>query len=64
MFPNLDAYITAGEFQSLRDVSKGATQRAIPPEHKIRLLQVGYIMEGLSGLAITDVGQMRVAEGR
>lgn len=64
MFPNLDAYITASEFQSLRDVSKGLAQRAIPPEHKIRLLQVGYIIDGQNGLAITDVGQMRVAAGR
>jgi hypothetical protein len=40
--------LTHEEFVSLRDCAKGLTHRAIPVEHKDRLIQLGYIQE-LSG---------------
>ena len=64
MIPDINARLTVDEYQSRLDVSKGAMQSGIPVAHKARLLQVGYIKEGLGGLILTDAGQMRIAIGR
>jgi hypothetical protein len=59
---NESVHLSPGEFQSLRDiVLMGAMQPTIPPAHKARLLQAGYITEGLGGLMPTNAGRMRVA---
>jgi len=52
------------EFVSLRDCAKGLTHRAIPVEHKDRLIQLGYIQELSGGLRLTNAGRLRIAEGK
>jgi hypothetical protein len=55
--------LTHEEFVSLRDCSKGLMHRAIPAEHKDRLIQLGYI-QGLSGgLRLTNAGRLRIVKG-
>jgi hypothetical protein len=53
--------LTADQFASLREVSKGALRQTIPDEHKAHLIKLGYIKEGLGGLVLTDLGRLRVA---
>src|SRR6266581_2097261 len=55
--------LTHEEFVSLRDCAKGLMHRAIPAEHKDRLIQLGYIQELSGGLRLTNAGRLRVAEG-
>ena len=55
--------LTHEEFVSLRDCAKGLTHRAIPVEHKDRLIQLGYIQELSGGLRLTNAGRLRIAEG-
>jgi len=57
----INATITAGEAQSLRDVAKRLMQPVIPAAHKTRLLHLGYIKQALGGLMLTDAGEMRLA---
>ncbi len=62
--PNLNAPLSAVEFESLREVSKGLSKRVVPATHKKRLLEFGYIKEGTGRLMMTDAGQLRLAIGR
>jgi len=55
--------LTHEEFVSLRDCAKGLTHRAIPVEHKDRLIQLGYIQELSGGLRLTNAGRLRIVEG-
>jgi hypothetical protein len=56
--------LTHEEFGSLRDCAKGLMHRAIPAEHKDRLIQLGYIQELSGGLRLTNAGRLRIAEGK
>jgi hypothetical protein len=63
MAESLSAPLTREEFVSLRDGAKGLMHR-MPAEHKIRLIELGYIEEVLGGLRLTGFGRMRIAEGK
>jgi hypothetical protein len=54
--------LTREEFVSLQDGAKGLMHR-IPPEHKARLIELGYIEEVLGGIRLTAAGRTRIAEG-
>jgi hypothetical protein len=62
---NADLYapLTPEEFVSLRNCAKGPMHRTILPEHKDRLIQLGYILE-LPELRLTNAGRLRIAEGK
>ena len=62
MVPNLYATLTPDEFASLREVSKGHTQRIIPDAHKAKLLYLGLIRQKLGGLVQTNIGYLHVAK--
>jgi len=64
MPPNLTAALTAEEFASLREVSKGMLQGIIPREHRERLLKLGLVGEKFGGLVLTNDGTNRVSIGR
>ena len=55
--------LTHEEFVSLRDCSKGLMHRAIPAEHKDRLIQLGYIQDLSGGLRLTNAGRLRIVKG-
>src|SRR6266496_5581701 len=55
--------LTHEEFVSLRDCAKGLMHRAIPAEHKDRLIQLGYIQELSGGLRLTHAGRLRIVKG-
>ena len=55
--------LTHEEFVSLRDCSKGLMHRAIPADHKDRLIQLGYIQELSGGLRLTNAGRLRIVKG-
>jgi hypothetical protein len=55
--------LTHEEFVSLRNCAKGLMHRAIPVEHKDRLIQLGYIQELSGGLRLTNAGRLRIVEG-
>jgi hypothetical protein len=62
MVQGLDTKLTPDEFASLREVSKGQTQRIIPDAHKAKLLYLGLIREKLGGLVQTNMGYLHVAK--
>ena len=64
MAPILTAVLTAEEFASLREVSKGMLQGIIPREHRERLLKLGFVVERFGGLVLTNDGANRVLIGR
>lgn len=55
--------LSAGEFESLRELSKGLRWQTIPFQHTAKLLRLGYATEAIGGLRITESGQVRVAKG-
>jgi hypothetical protein len=61
---NLTAILTAEEFASLREISKGMLQGIIPCEHRERLLILGLAVEKFGGLVLTNDGTNRVSIGR
>jgi hypothetical protein len=62
--PNLTAQLAPEEFASLLEVNKGLMQCIIPLEHRKRFIQLGYVVELLGGLALTNHGRARLAMGR
>jgi hypothetical protein len=62
MVPEFNATLTPDEFASLREVSKGHTQRVIPPAHKAKLLYLGLIKEKLGSLVQTNMGYLHAAK--
>ena len=60
----LNARLSADEFESLREVSKGPTQRAIPMQHSARLIELAFIYQGSSGLGVTPLGRSRLDQGK
>ena len=61
--PDLNAPLTREELGSLREAATGPIGRVIPVEHKVHLLRLGYLKEGLGGHLVTRIGHMRVAKG-
>jgi hypothetical protein len=57
------AALTAEEFASLVEVSKGDAQREIPQLHWERLVALGYAVRRLGELGLTASGMRRVAAG-
>jgi hypothetical protein len=55
--------LSAEEFASLLEVSKGETQREIPQLHWERLVSLGYAIRRLGELGLTASGMRRVAAG-
>lgn len=55
--------LSSGEFESLRELSKGLKWQTIPFQHTAKLLRLGYATEAIGGLRITESGQVRVAKG-
>ena len=56
--------LSADEFASLREVSKGAAQREIPQSHWERLVGLGYAVRRLGELGLTASGLRRLASGQ
>jgi hypothetical protein len=56
-------HLTAEEFASLLEVSKGNAQREIPQLHWERLVGLGYAVRRLGELGLTASGLRRVAAG-
>jgi len=62
--PDLDAPLTAPEFDSLREVAKGFKRRTnLPEAHQARLLELELVREALGGLMLTEAGELRLARG-
>jgi len=55
--------LSADEFASLFEVSKGAEQREIPQLHWERLVALGYAVRRLGELGLTASGERRLAAG-
>ena len=55
--------LSAEEFASLSEVSKGAAQREIPQLHWERLVGLGYAIRRLGELGLTASGLRRLATG-
>ena len=55
--------LSADEFASLLEVSKGEAQREIPQLHWERLVGLGYAVRRLGELGLTASGQRRLAAG-
>jgi hypothetical protein len=58
----LDEFLTTAEFDALEQVDEGGNQ-SIARNLSDRLLELGYIKESATALAITSAGQMRLALG-
>jgi hypothetical protein len=58
------ALLSAEEFDSLLEVSKGEAQRDIPQLHWERLVALGYALRRLGVLELTEVGIRRLAAGK
>jgi hypothetical protein len=56
--------LTSDEFESLREVSKGDTQREIPQLHWERLVGLGFALRRLGELGLTTSGIRRLAAGK
>ena len=55
--------LSADEFASLREVSKGGAQGEIPQLHWERLVKLGYAVRRLGELGLTAEGLRRLAKG-
>jgi hypothetical protein len=56
--------LSADEFASLREVSKGDAQHEIPQLHWERLVSLGYAVRRLGELSLTASGLRRLAGGQ
>jgi len=59
-----DPVLSAEEFASLIEVSKGEAQHEIPQLHWERLVSLGYAVRRLGELGLTASGMRRVAAGK
>ena len=57
------ALLSAEEFRSLREVSKGDAQGDIPQMHWERLVGLGYALRRLGTLGLTESGKRCLATG-
>ena len=55
--------LSADEFASLCEVSKGDVQREIPQSHWERLVGLGYAVRRLGELGLTAAGARRLSAG-
>ncbi len=60
---DLNGGLSAAEFESLRELSKGLGWHTLPARHTAKLLSLGYARDAVGGLVITDIGQLRAARG-
>lgn len=60
---DLNDPLTSAEFDSLRELSAGLKWRTLPSLHTAKLLRLGYAKDGVGGLAISELGQLRIAKG-
>lgn len=58
--PDLDAPLTPGELESLRELSKGLMRRVIPEADTQKLISIGYARGAHGGTMITDAGKLRL----
>jgi hypothetical protein len=56
--------LSAEEFASLREISKGNAQQEIPQLHWERLVALGYALRRLGELGLTASGSRRLAAGK
>jgi hypothetical protein len=61
---NPPAALSADEFASLIEVSKGEAQQEIPQLHWERLVDLGYAVRRLGELGLTALGRRRLALGQ
>jgi hypothetical protein len=59
----MNDHLSADEFASLLEVSKGETQREIPQSHWERLVGLGYAVRRLGELGLTASGARRLSAG-
>ena len=57
-------FLSADEFDSLREVSRGEAQQEIPQLHWERLVALGYALRRLGELGLTSSGIRRLAAGK
>jgi hypothetical protein len=57
------ASLSPEEFASLREVSKGQNQVAIPPDHETRLCALSLTHQIFGRSSITAAGRARLASG-
>lgn len=60
---DLNDPLSPAEFNSLRELSVGLKWRPLPSQHTAKLLRLGYAKDGVGGLSISALGQLRVAKG-
>jgi hypothetical protein len=56
--------LSADEFASLLEVSKGDAQQEIPQSHWERLVDLGYAVRRLGELGLTASGMRRLTAGK
>jgi len=59
----MNDHLSADEFASLLEVSKGETQREIPQSHWERLVGLGYAVRRLGELGLTASCARRLSAG-
>lgn len=60
---DLNDPLSPAEFDSLRELSAGLKWRPLPSAHTAKLLRLGYAKDAVGGLAISALGELRVAKG-
>jgi hypothetical protein len=61
---DLNSPLSPEEFRSLRELSKPLMKPSIPEAHAARLIELGYVVQKLGGLRLTDAGELRIMRGR
>ena len=56
-------YLSAAEFESLREVGSGICHHDIPEVHSVRLFDLRLIYMLLGDVRITTTGKARLAQG-
>lgn len=63
MTPDLNAPLSAGEFASLRDLTKRLLASPVPEEHKAKLFELGFIEIVSMEPIVTPLGLQRLLRG-
>jgi hypothetical protein len=58
------ATLTAEEFASLCEAAKGVTDRAIPDDHRKRLIYLNFIADRCGRIDLTEPGRIKLASDR
>jgi hypothetical protein len=65
MAPFRKESLTDVEFTALNEAGESPSSRSmVPTELQYRLIAMGYVRQALCGLALTEAGKMRLAQGR